>query len=114
MGICAAKAPGLIPWASRWHGVNHVIGHLAVDKWPRASSRAFHQTGGLRRASNILEVRNIATVVELGGTLDDAAGEAFDKDRASPRPAPTRAAPRGRLSQQGDRGRSVSRAAWPW
>ncbi len=63
------------------YGVNHVIGHLAVD--------ALHDgplperfiglivSGG---HSNLVLVRNIATdIVELGGTLDDAAGEAFDK-----------------------------------
>ena len=54
--------------------------------------------------SNILEIRNIATdVVELGGTLDDAAGEAFDKvGRLLGLPYP--GGPHvDRLSQQGDR-----------
>ena len=63
------------------YGVNHFIGHLAVD--------ALHDgplperfiglivSGG---HSNLVLVRNIATdIVEVGATIDDAAGEAYDK-----------------------------------
>ena len=54
--------------------------------------------------SNLLSIRDIATdVVELGGTLDDAAGEAFDKvGRLLGLPYP--GGPHvDRLSQEGDR-----------
>lgn len=80
VGICAAKslAVGLgLPL----YGVNHVIGHLAVDALvdgplPQPCIGLVASGGH----SNLLLVRNIATdIVELGGTLDDAAGEAFDK-----------------------------------
>ncbi len=80
VGISAAKslasALGL-----PLYGVNHVIGHLAVDKLAEGPLPerfiGLVVSGG---HSNILLVENIATDVrELGGTLDDAAGEAFDK-----------------------------------
>lgn len=80
VGICAAKslASALdLPL----YGVNHVVGHLAVDALvdgplPQPCIGLVASGGH----SNLLLVRDIATdVVELGGTLDDAAGEAFDK-----------------------------------
>lgn len=80
VGQSAAKALALA-LDKPLYGVNHVIGHLAVD--------ALHDgplperfiglvvSGG---HSNLVLVRDIATdIEELGGTLDDAAGEAFDK-----------------------------------
>lgn len=80
VGISAAKALALA-LDKPLYGVNHVLGHLAVDE---LSSGPFPQrfiglivSGG---HSNLLLVKDIATdVVELGATLDDAAGEAFDK-----------------------------------
>ena len=80
VGICAAKALAS-SLGKPLYGVNHVIGHLAVDKLADGPLPG-HFIGLVVSGghSNILEVRNIATdVVELGGTLDDAAGEAFDK-----------------------------------
>ncbi len=80
VGICAAKA--LATAVDRpLYGVNHVIGHLAVDKLVDGALPdrfiGLVVSGG---HSNILLVEDIATDVrELGGTLDDAAGEAFDK-----------------------------------
>lgn len=80
VGICAAKALASsldVPL----YGVNHVIGHLAVDALvdgplPRPCIGLVASGGH----SNLLLVDNVATdIVELGGTLDDAAGEAFDK-----------------------------------
>ncbi|WP_099331576.1 tRNA (adenosine(37)-N6)-threonylcarbamoyltransferase complex transferase subunit TsaD [Actinomyces minihominis] len=63
------------------YGVNHVIGHLAIDMFEhgRLPDRfiGLVASGG---HSNLLLIENIArSVTELGGTLDDAAGEAFDK-----------------------------------
>lgn len=63
------------------YGVNHVVGHAAVDElvdgpFPERLL-ALVVSGG---HSSLLLVNDIATdVVELGQTLDDAAGEAFDK-----------------------------------
>ena len=85
--------------------MNHVIGHLAVDKL--ADGPLPERFIGLVVSgghSNLLLVNDIATDVrELGGTLDDAAGEAFDKvGRLLDLPYP--GGPHvDRLSQQGDR-----------
>lgn len=80
VGICAAKALASTV-GKPLYGVNHVIGHLAVDAL--ADGELPEKFIGLVVSgghSNILLVRDIATdIVELGGTLDDAAGEAFDK-----------------------------------
>lgn len=80
VGVSAAKALAL-SLGKPLYGVNHIIGHLCVDELVHGP---FPQqfiglvvSGG---HSSILRVGNIATdVEELGGTLDDAAGEAFDK-----------------------------------
>ncbi len=63
------------------YGVNHVIGHAAVDElvhglFPERFV-ALVVSGG---HTTLLRVTDIVTgVTELGSTLDDAAGEAFDK-----------------------------------
>jgi len=80
VGISAAKALALA-LDKPLYGVNHVIGHLAVDALVEGQ---FHPpfiglicSGG---HSNLVLVRDLASdITELGGTLDDAAGEAFDK-----------------------------------
>lgn len=80
VGICAAKALAS-SLGLPLYGVNHVIGHLAVDKL-HDGPLPEHFIGLVVSGghSNLLEIRDIATDVrELGGTLDDAAGEAFDK-----------------------------------
>ena len=80
VGISAAKALAValdVPI----YGVNHVVGHLAVDELvddPLPERFIGLVVSGGH--STIVLVGDIATdVVELGGTLDDAAGEAFDK-----------------------------------
>ncbi len=104
VGICAGKALAAslgVPV----YGVNHVLGHLAVDELVHGPLPdkfiGLVVSGG---HSNLLLVNNIATDVrELGGTLDDAAGEAFDKvGRLLGLPYP--GGPHvDRLAQQGDR-----------
>lgn len=80
VGVSAAKALALAT-GKPLYGVNHIIGHLCVDElvdgpFPERFIGLVVSGGH----SSILRVGNIATdVEELGGTLDDAAGEAFDK-----------------------------------
>lgn len=104
VGISAAKALATALDVPLF-GVNHVIGHLAVDKL--AEGPLPERFVGLVVSgghSNLLLVEDIATDVrELGGTLDDAAGEAFDKvGRLLDLPYP--GGPHvDRLSREGDR-----------
>ncbi|SNU00409.1 N6-L-threonylcarbamoyladenine synthase [Ruaniaceae bacterium KH17] len=87
------------------YGVNHVIGHIAVDELVNGPFPerfvALVVSGG---HSSLLSVTSIADgVTELGSTLDDAAGEAFDKvGRLLDLPYP--GGPHiDRLSKEGDR-----------
>ncbi|UFU02365.1 tRNA (adenosine(37)-N6)-threonylcarbamoyltransferase complex transferase subunit TsaD [Ruania suaedae] len=80
VGVAAAKSLALALGVPLY-GVNHILGHVAVDAlvdgpFPE-EFLGLVVSGG---HSSLLHVRDIATdVVELGQTLDDAAGEAFDK-----------------------------------
>ena len=80
VGVAAAKALALA-LDRPLYGVNHVIGHVAVDELVHGQfpdrTMALVVSGG---HTSLLLVEDIATrVTELGHTLDDAAGEAFDK-----------------------------------
>lgn len=84
VGISAAKALA-VALNKPLYGVNHVVGHLAVDALVHGDFPerfiGLIVSGG---HSNLLLIRHITgksegDIVELGGTLDDAAGEAFDK-----------------------------------
>jgi len=80
VGASAAKARA-VALGKPLHGVNHVVGHAAVDQLVHGPFPdrllALVVSGG---HSSLLLVDDIATdVTELGSTLDDAAGEAFDK-----------------------------------
>lgn len=80
VGSAGAKALALAT-GKPLYGVNHVIGHAAVDELVHGPFPdrfiALVVSGG---HTSLLRVGDIATdVVELGQTLDDAAGEAFDK-----------------------------------
>ena len=80
VGVSAAKALALAA-GKPLYGVNHIIGPLCVDELVDGPFPdrfiGLVVSGG---HSSILRVEDIATdVEELGGTLDDAAGEAFDK-----------------------------------
>lgn len=80
VGTAAAKALA-IALDKPLYGVNHVIAHAAVDElihgaFPQPTI-ALVVSGG---HTTLLLVNDLATdIVELGQTLDDAAGEAFDK-----------------------------------
>ena len=80
VGAAAAKALA-VGLGRPLYGVNHVMGHAAVDEVVHGPFpdrfMALVVSGG---HSSLLLVDEIATAVtELGQTLDDAAGEAFDK-----------------------------------
>ena len=80
VGVAAAKA-----YAAAWdvplYGVNHLLGHVAVSALqhgplPRPCL-ALLVSGG---HTQLLRVDDIAaTITEIGSTVDDAAGEAYDK-----------------------------------
>ncbi|MBA4022101.1 MAG: tRNA (adenosine(37)-N6)-threonylcarbamoyltransferase complex transferase subunit TsaD [Gordonia sp.] len=79
VGVAAAKA-----YAAAWdvplYAVNHLGGHVAVDTLehgPMPPCVALLVSGG---HTHLLHVTDLgAPIVELGTTVDDAAGEAFDK-----------------------------------
>jgi N6-L-threonylcarbamoyladenine synthase len=79
VGVAAAKA-----YAAAWDvplfGVNHLAAHVAVDtlqNGPLPPCLALLVSGG---HSSLLDVPDLAgPVTPLGATIDDAAGEAFDK-----------------------------------
>jgi N6-L-threonylcarbamoyladenine synthase len=80
VGVCAAKAYA-IATGKPVYGVNHLAAHVAVDQLEHgplpAPAIALLVSGG---HSSLLLVPDVATeVVPLGSTIDDAAGEAFDK-----------------------------------
>jgi len=80
VGAAAAKALGLA-LSKPVYGVNHVIGHICVDQLVHGPlpkpALGLIVSGG---HTSLLLINDIATdIVELGSTLDDAAGEAFDK-----------------------------------
>lgn len=80
VGVAAAKALALA-LDKPLYGVNHLAGHVAVDALEHGPLPepliALLVSGG---HSNLLLVRDVTQDVEsLGSTLDDAAGEAFDK-----------------------------------
>ncbi|WP_046470047.1 tRNA (adenosine(37)-N6)-threonylcarbamoyltransferase complex transferase subunit TsaD [Allosalinactinospora lopnorensis] len=80
VGVSAAKAYALaldVPL----YGVNHLVGHVAVDQLEHGPlpkpAIALLVSGG---HTSLLYVRDLATDVRpLGDTVDDAAGEAYDK-----------------------------------
>ncbi|GEL16232.1 tRNA (adenosine(37)-N6)-threonylcarbamoyltransferase complex transferase subunit TsaD [Pseudonocardia asaccharolytica] len=79
VGVAAAKA-----YAAAWdvplYGVNHLTAHVAVDTvqhGPLPPALALLVSGG---HSNLLDVPDLAgRITSIGATIDDAAGEAFDK-----------------------------------
>ena len=79
VGVAAAKAYAAA-WGVPFYAVNHLGGHLAADVYdhgPLPESVALLVSGG---HTHLLYVRSLAEpIVELGSTLDDAAGEAYDK-----------------------------------
>jgi N6-L-threonylcarbamoyladenine synthase len=80
VGVAAAKAYALAA-GKPLYGVNHLAAHVAVDTLEHgplpAPAIALLVSGG---HSSLLRVDDLtAGVTPLGATIDDAAGEAFDK-----------------------------------
>jgi N6-L-threonylcarbamoyladenine synthase len=79
VGVAAAKAYAAA-WGAPFYAVNHLGGHLAADVYdhgPLPESVALLVSGG---HTHLLHLRSLAEpIVELGSTVDDAAGEAYDK-----------------------------------
>jgi N6-L-threonylcarbamoyladenine synthase len=79
VGVAAAKAYSAA-WDVPFYAVNHLGGHLAADVYehgPLPECVALLVSGG---HTHLLHVRSLAEpIVELGSTVDDAAGEAYDK-----------------------------------
>ncbi len=80
VGVSAAKAYA-IALGKPLYGVNHLAAHVAVDQLEHGQlptpAIALLVSGG---HSSLLLVPDLASeIVPLGATIDDAAGEAFDK-----------------------------------
>ncbi|WP_017571237.1 tRNA (adenosine(37)-N6)-threonylcarbamoyltransferase complex transferase subunit TsaD [Nocardiopsis halotolerans] len=103
VGVSAAKAYAMA-LGRPLYGVNHLVGHVAVDQLEHGPlpkpSIALLVSGG---HTSLLLVNDLATeVVSLGDTVDDAAGEAYDKvARLLDLPYPG-GPPIDRAAQQGD------------
>lgn len=80
VGLSSAKA--LAAYANKpLYGLNHLAGHVAVDLLDHGPlptpAGALLVSGG---HTELLVVDDIATkITQVGGTIDDAAGEAYDK-----------------------------------
>jgi N6-L-threonylcarbamoyladenine synthase len=79
VGLAAAKAYSAA-WGVPFYAVNHLGGHLAADVYEHGrlpECVALLVSGG---HTSLLHVRSLGEpIVELGSTVDDAAGEAYDK-----------------------------------
>ncbi|BBU24075.1 tRNA (adenosine(37)-N6)-threonylcarbamoyltransferase complex transferase subunit TsaD [Mycobacterium xenopi] len=79
VGVAAAKAYSAA-WEVPFYAVNHLGGHLAADVYehgPLPECVALLVSGG---HTHLLHVRSLGEpIAELGSTVDDAAGEAYDK-----------------------------------
>ncbi len=79
VGVAAAKAYSAA-WDVPFYAVNHLGGHLAADVFehgPLPECVALLVSGG---HTHLLRVHSLGEpITELGSTLDDAAGEAYDK-----------------------------------
>lgn len=79
VGVAAAKAYAAA-WGVPFYAVNHLGGHLAADVYehgPLPESVALLASGG---HTHLLYVQSLGEpIIELGSTVDDAAGEAYDK-----------------------------------
>ncbi|WP_105566410.1 tRNA (adenosine(37)-N6)-threonylcarbamoyltransferase complex transferase subunit TsaD [Microbacterium halophytorum] len=82
VGVGAAKALA-VSLGKPLYAVNHLVGHIAADILTEGTEPLEYPTIALLVSgghTSLLHVRDLTTDVEmLGETIDDAAGEAFDK-----------------------------------
>ena len=84
VGAAAAKAYALA-WEVPFYGVNHLGGHVAVGTLDEGASVGNDLSNAIALLvsgghTQILHVSGVGSPMEeLGSTLDDAAGEAYDK-----------------------------------
>src|SRR5690606_6386354 len=82
VGVSAAKALA-IATGKPLYGVNHLVGHVGADLIDAETTDGLFPTVALLVSgghTSLLLVRDLVSDVEmLGETIDDAAGEAFDK-----------------------------------
>jgi N6-L-threonylcarbamoyladenine synthase len=80
VGVCAAKAYSLA-LGKPLYGVNHLAAHIAVDQLEHGAlplpAVALLVSGGHSSLLLVTDLRG--EIVPLGATIDDAAGEAYDK-----------------------------------
>jgi len=105
VGIAAAKGYALAA-EKPIYGVNHLAAHVAVDTLEHGAlpspAIALLVSGG--HSSLLLVEDLVQSITPLGATIDDAAGEAYDKvARLLGMPFPG-GPPIDRAAQQGDRG----------
>ena len=97
------------------YGVNHLAAHVAVDQLehgPLPEPCIALLVSGGHSSLLLVERRHRPTSTPLGATIDDAAGEAFDKvARLLGLPLPRRPVHRPGAREDGDPARSPSRAA---
>lgn len=79
VGAAGAKAYAAA-WDVPFYGMNHLMGHVAVDSYTHGAPTqaiALLVSGG---HTQLLRIRSLSEPLEeLGSTVDDAAGEAYDK-----------------------------------
>ncbi len=82
VGVCAAKALALAS-GKPLYAINHLVAHVGVGLLDMSENRLPENLGALLVSgghTEILRIRSITDDVELlGSTIDDAAGEAYDK-----------------------------------
>ncbi len=82
VGVAAAKALA-IGLGKPLFGVNHLAAHVAVDQLEHGPLPepcvAMLVSGGHSSLLRVADVTDASGVVAMGATIDDAAGEAFDK-----------------------------------
>lgn len=82
VGAAAAKAYAAA-WKVPFYGVNHLGGHVAVDLLDQDTPSAMDNAIALLVSGGHTQILHVTGVgkpmEEMGSTLDDAAGEAYDK-----------------------------------
>ncbi|OFI40002.1 tRNA (adenosine(37)-N6)-threonylcarbamoyltransferase complex transferase subunit TsaD [Arthrobacter sp. SW1] len=82
VGVCAAKALA-VATGKPLYAINHLVAHVGVGLLDMSENRLPENLGALLVSgghTEILRIRSITDDVELlGSTIDDAAGEAYDK-----------------------------------